>query len=148
MWQCRFNSCNKCTTQMGGVDNGQSLHIWGQEVFLLSLYIFTFAINLKIMLIIQSCSTHCIPWDCSPPGFSFHGILQVRILQWVAIPFSRGSSRPKDQSQVSCITGRFFNSLSNQRRPISLKRVQMSKQDTSGGRIHDLITKNKGKDRQ
>ena len=100
MWQCRFNSCNKCTTQMGGVDNGQSLHIWGQEVFLLSLYIFTFAINLKIMLIIQSCSTHCIPWDCSPPGFSFHGILQVRILQWVAIPFSTETSKPRDKTQV------------------------------------------------
>ena len=42
------------------------------------------------------------------PGFSVHGILQARILEWAAIPFSRGSSRPRDRSQVSCITGRFF----------------------------------------
>ena len=44
----------------------------------------------------------------SPPGFSVHGILQARILKWVAISFSRVSSRPRDQIQVSCITGRFF----------------------------------------
>ena len=46
--------------------------------------------------------------DCSPPGFSVHGILQARILEWIAIPFSRGSSQPRDQTQVSHITGRFF----------------------------------------
>ena len=46
--------------------------------------------------------------DCSPPGSSVLGILQVRILEWVAIPFSRGSSPPRDQTQVSCIAGRFF----------------------------------------
>ena len=46
--------------------------------------------------------------DCSPPGSSVHGILQVRILEWAAIPFSRGSSQPRDRTQVFCITGRFF----------------------------------------
>ena len=40
--------------------------------------------------------------DCSPPGSSVHGILQTRILEWVAIPFSRGSSWPRDRTQVSC----------------------------------------------
>ena len=48
------------------------------------------------------------PHRCCPPGFSVHGILQGRILQWVAIPFSRGSSRPRNWTQVSCIVGRFF----------------------------------------
>ena len=44
------------------------------------------------------------PWTvCSPPGFSVHGILQARILEWVAIPFSKGFSQPRDQTQVSCI---------------------------------------------
>ena len=47
--------------------------------------------------------------DCSPPGFSVHGILQARILKWVAISFSRGSSQPRDQTQVSRIAGRCFN---------------------------------------
>ena len=41
--------------------------------------------------------------DYSLPGFSVHGLLQARILEWVAIPFSRGSSRPRDQTRVSCI---------------------------------------------
>ena len=46
--------------------------------------------------------------DCSPPDSSLHGILQVRILGWVVIPFSRGSSQPKDRTQVSCIASRYF----------------------------------------
>ena len=45
---------------------------------------------------------------CSPPGSSVHGILQARILQWVAIPFSMESSQPRDWTRVSCIAGRFF----------------------------------------
>ena len=47
--------------------------------------------------------------DCSPPGSSVHGILQARILEWVAISFSRGSSQPSDWTQVSRIAGRCFN---------------------------------------
>ena len=46
--------------------------------------------------------------DCSPPGSSVHGILQSRILEWVAIPFPRGSSRPRDQTLVFCVVGRLF----------------------------------------
>ena len=46
--------------------------------------------------------------DCSLPGSSIHGILQARILEWTAISFSRGSSQPRDQIQVSCIVDRFF----------------------------------------
>ena len=48
------------------------------------------------------------PMDYSPPGSSVHGTLQARVLKWVAIPFSRGSSQPRDQTQVSHIAGRFF----------------------------------------
>ena len=54
--------------------------------------------------------TLCDPMDCSPPGSSIHGILQARILEWVAIPFSRGSSRPRDGTLVSCIACRFLPS--------------------------------------
>ena len=46
--------------------------------------------------------------DCSLPGSSVHGILQARILEWVAISFSRGSSWPRDRSRVSCVAGGFF----------------------------------------
>ena len=49
----------------------------------------------------------CSPMDCSPPGSSVHGILQARILQWVAMPSSRGSSRSKDQIHVSCRRNRY-----------------------------------------
>ena len=45
------------------------------------------------------------PMDCGPPGSSVHGILQVRILEWVAMPSYKGSSQPRDQTQVFCITG-------------------------------------------
>ena len=48
----------------------------------------------------QSCLTLCDPTDCSPPGFSVHGILQAQILEWVAVPSSRGSSQPRDRTRV------------------------------------------------
>ena len=54
----------------------------------------------------QSCLTLCDPMDCSLPGFSIHGIFQARVLEWVAISFSRGSFRPRDQTRVSHIAGR------------------------------------------
>ena len=56
----------------------------------------------------QSGLTLCDPMGCSPPGSSVPGILQARILKWVAISFSRESSQPRDRTQVSCIAGRFF----------------------------------------
>ena len=54
------------------------------------------------------CPTLCHPMDCSLPGSFIHGIFQTRVLEWVAISFSRGSSQPRDQTQVSCISGRCF----------------------------------------
>ena len=56
------------------------------------------------MLVAEACPTLCKPIDCRLPDSSVHGIFQARILEWVAIPFSRGSSRPRDQTQVSCIS--------------------------------------------
>ena len=57
----------------------------------------------------QSCLTLCDPMDCSPPGSSVHGILQARILEWVTISYSRGSSQPRDWTDISCgpCTGRW-----------------------------------------
>ena len=62
----------------------------------------------ECVLVAESCPTLWDPMDCSPPGSSVHGILQARIPEWVAIPFSRRSSQPRDLSQVSRIAGRFF----------------------------------------
>ena len=59
-------------------------------------------------LVAKSCLTLGDPMDCSPPGSSVHGILQARLLEWVATSFSRGSFQPRNQTQVSCIAGRFF----------------------------------------
>ena len=56
----------------------------------------------------KSCPTLCDLMDCSPPGSSAQGILQARILEWVAISFSTGFFWPRDQTSVSCIAGRLF----------------------------------------
>ena len=69
----------------------------------------------KESLVTQLCPTLCDPKDCSLPGSSVHGILQARILEWVPIPFSSGSSQPSDWTQISYIAGRFFTFLSHQR---------------------------------
>ena len=60
------------------------------------------------MLVVQLCPTLCDPMDCIAHQILLSMILQARILEWVAIPFSRGSSWPSDWTWVSCITGRFF----------------------------------------
>ena len=60
------------------------------------------------LLVSQSCLTLCDPTDCSPSGFSVHRILQARILEWIAILFSRGTFQPRDRTLVSCLAGRFF----------------------------------------
>ena len=60
------------------------------------------------VLVAQLCLTLCDLMVCSFPGSSVHGISQERILEWVVVPFSRGFSQPRDQTQVSRIAGRFF----------------------------------------
>ena len=61
-------------------------------------------LHLIICSVAQPCLTLDDPMDCSPPGSSVHGILQSRILEWVAMPFSRGSSWPRNRTLVSCIS--------------------------------------------
>ena len=76
-------------------------------VFLLKCYMFL----LKRVYVCISCSVVCTlsnSMDCSLPGSSVHGILQVRILEWVAIAFSKGPSRSRDWNWVSWTAGRFF----------------------------------------
>ena len=62
------------------------------------------------VLVGQSCPTLCNPMNCSASGSSVHGILQARILEWVAIPFSRGSTWPRERTWVIPFIGRFFTS--------------------------------------
>ena len=95
-----------------------SIHTHAHESESVDLYTHT-KVKVKVLIcthshkseseVAQSCLTLCDPVDCSPPGSFIHGILQARILEWVATSFSRGSSRPRDRTQVSCIAGRHFN---------------------------------------
>ena len=62
----------------------------------------------KVSEVSQSCVTLCDPMDCSLPGSSTHGILQARVLEWVAISFSRGSSQSRDWTWVSHIARRCY----------------------------------------
>ena len=74
------------------------------------LIIFTCACSVA-----KLCLNLCDPMDCSPPGSPVHEILQARILEWVAISYSRGSSWPRDRAHISCvshITGRLFTTES------------------------------------
>ena len=79
----------------------------------------TFPHSWMCMFMTQSCPTLRESMDYSPPGFSVHGILQARILEWVVMPFSRGSSGPRDWIQVSRIAGRFFIAWATPEAPAS-----------------------------
>ena len=59
-------------------------------------------------LVAQSVRLFVVPWAAAPPSSSVQGIHQASMLEWIAIPFSRGSSRPRNGTQVSRIVGRFF----------------------------------------
>ena len=80
--------------------------------------------------------TLCDRMDCSLPGCSAHGILQARILQWVAITFSRGSSRPRDQTQVSRIGGRHFNLWATREATTNLDSILKSRDITLSTNVH------------
>ena len=76
------------------------MYIW--YIYISNIYVY---ICMKVeMSIAQLCPTLCNPTDSSPTGSSVHGILQIRILEWVAISFPRGSSQHRDQTCASCIS--------------------------------------------
>ena len=74
-----------------------SLSVHGRTLGFMSCWLCLICVCVCVCVwITQLCLTLCDPMNCSPPGSSVHGILQARILEWVAISFSRGSSRPRD----------------------------------------------------
>ena len=81
---------------------------WRERFLLLAPEFFPLRYMRMRVLVSQLCLTLCDPMECSPPGFSVHGILQASIPQWVAIPFSKGSSWPWDWTWVCLIAGRSF----------------------------------------
>ena len=74
--------------------------------------------NNKILIYSSVMSNTLWSIDYSPPGSSVHGILQARILVWVAIPFSKGSSRPRDRTWVTCRSGSFFTIWATRKAPV------------------------------
>ena len=82
--------------RLGCLPPKEGLRAWGSLI-----------VNFYVCMFNQSCPTLCKPTDYNPPVSSDHGILQARIVEWVAMPSSRGSSQPRDRTQVSCTEGRF-----------------------------------------
>ena len=78
------------------------------------------------MCSLSRCTALCDRMDCSPPGFSVHGIFQARILEWVAISSWRGSSQPRDRTRVSCLTGSFFTCWAIRETPVIKYTCQLS----------------------
>ena len=78
------------------------------SIFIGSKFNFDIKLLCACVLVVQLCLVLYDPVDCIPPGSSVHGVLQSRVLEWVVIPSSRGSSPPRDQTWVSYIAGKFF----------------------------------------
>ena len=92
----------------------------------------------------QSCRTLCDPMDCSLPGFSVHGIFQARVLEWIAISFSRGSSRPRDRTWISHIGGRRFNLWAT--REAHKQSPNLEAHDTIIINLKDVLNRRKNKE--
>ena len=96
-----FDKCFMCTWK--------ECKFWWVECSIPSMSVRSYPL-ICMCSVTQSCPTVCDPMDCSPPGSSVHGIFQARILEWVAISFSRESSWHRDPTHFSWIAGMFFTS--------------------------------------
>ena len=94
------------TEKPGWLQSMESQRVRHHQVSI--IFTFTFFKEKVKQLVTQLCPVLFNPMDCSPSGFSVHGILQAKILEWVAIPFFKGLSQPRDQTQISCIIDRYF----------------------------------------
>ena len=133
LWICRL----LCPWDSPGMNTGVGCHALLQMIFL------TQGLNLCHLCLLlwqagslplappgkpqvlgtQFCLTLCDPMDCGQPGSPVHETSQTRILEWVAFPFSRGSSWPKDWTWVSSIVGRFFTIWATRESPQELYRL-------------------------
>ena len=82
--------------------------LWLQHIFTSEIHLIMFLHLTTVLCCTQSCLTLCNHLDWNRQGFYVHGILQARILEWVAYPFSSRSSRPRNWTGVSCTAVRFF----------------------------------------
>ena len=100
------------------ISNHYSVHFKSINIKILFINYISIKLEKYIWEPKYSCPTLCDPMDCSLPGSSDHGIFQARVLEWGAISFSRGSSRPRDRTRVSRIVGRGIYCLSHQGRAL------------------------------
>ena len=109
-WKVKASSCYVVVIMRNTLCNFTFKTIQSGRCF----YFIHFINNLKLWQVKPTAGA----MDCSPPGSSVHGILQARVLESVAISFSRGSSWPRDQTQVSCVAGRFFTIWAAREAPV------------------------------
>ena len=96
-WTAHQEQRRRSVTAVHGGKAGPGSHIWMWQAGPKE--------GRREVKVVQSCVTLCNPMD-----YTVHGTLQARILEWIAFPFSRGSSQPRDRAQVSRVAGRFFTS--------------------------------------
>ena len=112
-WDVQNSSGTPKITPFSGGDRHKNLDDWFSKSLIVRnehhktdcFILFCISHRLVKVKVAQSC-----PILCNPMIYTVHGLLQARILEWVAFPFSRGSSQPRDRTQVSCMAGRFFTS--------------------------------------
>ena len=118
---CRISSLNLCESDVESLLRSLKMHSFLKLMFIEHLFFYQVTIpacppcEVKSVeeLVAQSCPTLCNPMDCSPPDSSVHGILQARLLEWVAIPFFKESSQTRDRTRVFCIAGKILYHLSH-----------------------------------
>ena len=115
----RFTSRCFCF-QTGKIEAYLTKLLWGLNEFCEAKCLFVCKLSHSALNILIAQKIFGTLMDCSPPGSSVHGFSQTRILEWVAIPFSRVSSRPRSQTRVSRTAGSFSTPLSHQGISISL----------------------------
>ena len=98
------NICSYCRSSVVLI----AVNLYGVNVFKLTYFVYIPCMQESESEVTQSCLILCDPMDCSLRGSSVHGNFHARILEWVAISFSKRSSRPRDQTWVSCIADRCF----------------------------------------
>ena len=111
-WDLASSSSSKCLKICSDSHPKPKPNLWSFVQSNQDVFKYYFIVSYRILQFLcvyvcwlTSCYILCDPVDCSPPSFSFHGILQQRILEWIALPSSRGSSWPRDRTHISCITG-------------------------------------------
>ena len=108
-WGCKESDMTEQLNRTEPSLNDLYLNDFSQNKFMiLDKYFFFLFCCEPAYKLLQSCPTLCDPMKYSPPDSSAHGILQARVLGWVAISYSRRSSQPRDQTRVSCIAGGFI----------------------------------------